>query len=730
VFSPSGTIHDGTNSGWESVAVGPDGGLYPSPALIVEPRLATPMEGDLATAWRRSPVLEELRRASADGVSSPLRYLLGGGDPDHAFVHAGRFFGGDPYLPLYERMALWLIAEEAAPQPADGPPGLRLKMGDVLERCGTRGDVALVHSNCLQALATNGDVHIVQEYYTEAARSPRGEILNPVHYPDELVAHIPRECLVRTYGCGSPVTEAGIRPGETVVDLGSGTGVECLIAAKMVGPEGRVVGVDMLDEMLRLARKGARAVGERLGYENVRFEKAYLEELPLPDRSVDVVLSNCVLNLSHHKRRTFAEIFRVLKAGGRLVVSDVVCEDEPSSAIRNDETLRGECIAGALTQRDLVGLVEEAGFSSFLVRHRFPYRVVGGHPFFSMTFEARRPGGERKTRLLYRGPLAAAVTPDGTLIPAGTTRLAAVPEGEAWSGQLFEIGAEGQILNADVGAPACCCGDTPPEAVPLHAAAAGVMPVAEASTDTPPSVEPAGRNGPARERLPRGCMVCGRPLEYSSVEREARCAYCGETVLTTAVCAAGHFVCDACHAEDALTLIERVCLRSRETDMITLLRRIRAHRAIPLHGPEHHALVPGIILSTYRNLGGSLTDDAIAAGIRRGARVPGGACGFMGVCGAATGVGIGFSLILESTPVTPEPRRHIQAATTAVLGEIARFEAARCCQRECYVALRTAARLSRGLLPVPLRAEGDLLCGQFPDNEECIEAACPLYPHG
>jgi len=722
VFSPGGTIHDGTNSGWESLAVGPDGCLYPSPALIAEPALATPLGRDLATAWRESAVLEDLRRSSAAGLPSPLRYLVGGGDPDHSFIHGGRYFGHDPYFPLQEKMALWLIAEEAEAQSDDGPPGLRLKMGDVLERCGAGGEVALVHSNCLLAVASKDDVHIVEEYYSEAARSPREEILNPVHYPEDLVAHIPRECLVRTYGCGSPVTDAEIRPGETVVDLGSGTGVECLIAAKMVGRQGSVIGIDMLDPMLALARKGTAVVAERLGYANVRFDKGYLEALPLADGTADVVLSNCVINLSRHKRRTFAEIFRVLREGGRLVISDVVCEDEPSGTIRNDETLRGECIAGALTQRDLVGLLEEAGFSTFLVRNRFPYRVVAGHPFFSMTFEARKPVEKRKRRLIYRGPLAAAVLRDGTLLPAGTTRVADTGEDFDGSGQIFEVGESGEIVNADVGGSPCCCAEIPPEeaATGETAACCGAAPSV--------AVRPSAGPGPAK--LPRGCMVCGASIEYSTEEREVRCEYCHAGSISAAVCAAGHFVCDACHAEDGLSLIERICRTTQETDMIALLRQIRAHGAIPLHGPEHHAMVPGIILATYRNLGGSLPEDRIGTGVRRGATVPGGACGFLGSCGAAIGVGIAFALILESTPLTPVPRGRVQAVTGGVLAEISRIEAARCCQRECYLALRKAADLSRDLLPVTLRADGPLDCEQSGLNDECIGAACPLCPGG
>lgn len=702
VFSPSGTIRDGGNSGWESLALGSDDRLYPSPALVGAPSLGTPFDGDLARSWRESAVLERIRRSTAKELASPLRFIVGGGDQDHSFVHGGSFVGDDPYLPLYEEIALWLIAKEATNQRDDGPPGLRLKMGDILERCGDDREVALVHTNCLLALASDEHVRVVGEYYTRASESPREEISNPVCYPREWTDHIDPDCLVRSYGCGSPVLDAGIAPGETVVDLGSGTGVECLIASKIVGPEGSVVGIDMLDPMIEFARKGARSAGASLGYRNVRFEKAFLESLPLEDDSSDVVLSNCVLNLSHHKRRTFAEIFRVLKDGGRLVVSDVVCETEPSSAIRNDETLRGECIAGALTQRDLVGLLEESGFSSFRVLKRFPYRVVQGHPFFSLTFAAEKSTATCVKRLIYRGPFAAVLTRDGELIPAGETRTLAVPEHLDAPDQVLALDPAGNVTNAEIGISACCA--VTPESV------SGPQIQAEPST-----------------RHRQGCMACGAALDYSDEERELPCEFCGSQFESSVLCENGHFICDTCHSASALEVIERICLRSDETDLISLLQKIRRHDAIPFHGPEHHALVPGVILSTYRNLGGELSDAQIRSGIRRGAKVPGGACGFMGACGAAVGVGIAFSVILGANPLTPAPRQTAQMATSAVLAETSKLEAARCCQRECFVALETAVELSRTLLPVTLRADATIACEQVDLNDECLGPVCPLY---
>ena len=161
--------------------------------------------------------------------------------------------------------------------------------------------------------------------------------------------------------------------------------------------------------------------------------------------------------------------------------------------------------------------------------------------------------------------------------------------------------------------------------------------------------------------------------------------------------------------------------------MLLLLAAIRRHPAISLHGPEHHAMVPGIILATYRNLGGRISREAILTGIERGSKVPGGVCGFWGNCGAAVGVGIAFSVLLEATPLTPKPRQQVQEITSRVLGEIALTQGARCCQRETVTALREAALLSHHLLPISLQAEADFVCNQFAANRECIGSRCSLW---
>jgi ubiquinone/menaquinone biosynthesis C-methylase UbiE len=165
-------------------------------------------------------------------------------------------------------------------------------------------------------------------------------------------------------GCGVPTAVADLRLGQTVLDLGSGAGADVLISARRVGARGRAIGVDMTDEMLELARRNAAAAG----LENVEFVKGHIEELPIPDASVDVVISNCVINLSADKRRVLSEVARVLKPGGRFAVSDVIADPDMEQATRADMLQWTGCVAGALTQREYEDALAAAGLVDVEIR--------------------------------------------------------------------------------------------------------------------------------------------------------------------------------------------------------------------------------------------------------------------------------------------------------------------------------------------------------------------------
>jgi arsenite methyltransferase len=177
-------------------------------------------------------------------------------------------------------------------------------------------------------------------------------------YDEGQAAGIPAEALLASLGCGNPTALADLHEGETVLDLGSGGGIDVLLSAKRVGPTGKAYGLDMTDEMLALAN----ANKAKAGATNVEFLKGHIESIPLPDASVDVIISNCVINLSGDKRKTLAEAFRVLKPGGRFAVSDVIVRGEVPADVRKNMELWMGCIAGALEEQEFLHLLREVGF--------------------------------------------------------------------------------------------------------------------------------------------------------------------------------------------------------------------------------------------------------------------------------------------------------------------------------------------------------------------------------
>src|SRR5205085_6976889 len=187
-------------------------------------------------------------------------------------------------------------------------------------------------------------------------------------YDDQQKAGIPIEAVLASLGCGNPTALAEVKPGETVLDLGSGGGIDVLLSARRVGPTGKAYGLDMTDEMLALANDNKR----KAGVDNVEFLKGEIENIPLPDNSVDVIISNCVINLSADKDQVLREAFRVLKPGGRFAVSDVVTRGEIMPEIRESVLLWVGCVAGALDENDYQNKLVSAGFENIEIE---PTRV-------------------------------------------------------------------------------------------------------------------------------------------------------------------------------------------------------------------------------------------------------------------------------------------------------------------------------------------------------------------
>lgn len=227
----------------------------------------------------------------------------------------------------------------------------------------------------------------VREKYGEAARrvvagagnsccgaSPCGTDVDPITrdlYGKAETSILPEQAVKASLGCGNPTALAELKPGETVLDLGSGGGIDVLLSARRVGPAGKAYGLDMTDDMLALARENQK----KAGLENVEFLRGEIEHIPLPDKSVDVIISNCVINLSADKDRVLQEAFRVLKPGGRFAVSDVVVRGDVPDDIRKSVLLWVGCIAGALSDQEYTAKLANAGFQSIEIEPTRVYKI-------------------------------------------------------------------------------------------------------------------------------------------------------------------------------------------------------------------------------------------------------------------------------------------------------------------------------------------------------------------
>jgi MoaA/NifB/PqqE/SkfB family radical SAM enzyme/SAM-dependent methyltransferase len=430
-----GIRYDLSNAGWDSLFVDRDGRVFPSAVFSQETGWCAGdlLEDDLEKIWRDSDLMHRVRRLSQldfkELNGDPWRWFLGGGDLEHAALASGAdgpedLREVDPYYPVYAHLARrslerLAVAGKRAWSDVAGYPGPRIYhvMGDGALSCGTEGvmesgegPVQTLHSSCVLSFDVDKPRLLVRAFYGEAAVEPQQSLCCPLDYAPPDVDHIPEEVVERFYGCGSPVSDAGIREGERVVDLGCGAGIDCFVAARRVGRTGRVVGVDMTDEMLDVARSNSPTVSQRLGFDVVEFRKGYLESIPVEDRWADLIVSNCVINLSPDKRQVFREMYRVLSDGGRIVVSDIVCESGVPPRLRVQEHLWGECISGALSEGEFVRGLAKAGFYGLTILKRFFWREVEGFPFYSVTVAGYRWPNARKTGrdhvAIYRGPFA------------------------------------------------------------------------------------------------------------------------------------------------------------------------------------------------------------------------------------------------------------------------------------------------------------------------------------
>ncbi|CCQ62657.1 methyltransferase domain-containing protein [Crocosphaera watsonii] len=296
----------------------------------------------------------------------------------------------------------------------------------------------------------------VLDRYQEGAKVQQPSLCCPTEYEGNYLEILPQEIIEKDYGCGDPTRY--VNEGETVLDLGSGTGKNCYILSQKVGESGQIIGVDFNDEMLKIARKYQQNIADKIGTYNTKFVKGKIQDLTLnldlvqswlkdhpiqsvddltkfenecdrlrkddpliADNSIDVVISNCVLNLVQpkDKKQLFEELYRVLKQGGRAVISDIVCDEDPTPNILNDPDLWSGCIAGAFREDQFLKMFENVGFYGveILKREEKPWQVIDGVEFRSMTIRAYKrkegPCLERKQSIIYKGPWKQVQDDDG-----------------------------------------------------------------------------------------------------------------------------------------------------------------------------------------------------------------------------------------------------------------------------------------------------------------------------
>ncbi|MDY6892539.1 MAG: DUF5714 domain-containing protein [Chloroflexota bacterium] len=222
------------------------------------------------------------------------------------------------------------------------------------------------------------------------------------------------------------------------------------------------------------------------------------------------------------------------------------------------------------------------------------------------------------------------------------------------------------------------------------------------------------------------CGICGTPLVYGTESNDLCCVFCGETHSAAIYCPEGHYICDSCHEQEALEILGQVLRSTTSMNPVEIVERVMSHPAVPMHGPEHHAIVPAALVAAVRNAGYPVPENAVETALLRGAQVPGGWCGFYGACGAAIGVGVAVSVLTEATPLTGEQRALANEATVFALGKTIDGHS-RCCKRASRKALEASIEFLRDRMNIVLPAGDHIECGYSERNRQCPKEQCSYY---
>ncbi|ODS31360.1 MAG: hypothetical protein SCARUB_03527 [Candidatus Scalindua rubra] len=463
--SNRGTRYDLGNACYDSMCVYSNGEVYPSASFAGHEglRCGSILEETLGEIWENSNMSKAFRNATLQNKEKcrdcHIKFICGGGDIEHSFFYSDNGFkletdkfpadvgihALDPYCDLHKELVKDVIFElaEARKKLMDRKTGFSApvvlrSMGEGALNCGLQiadcemenlkseirnpKSVHTLHSNCVLSFDVDKPRSIVREFYGKAAEEPQEELCCPTKNTQEDTGHIPQEVLDRFYGCGSPTIIAKVSEGETMVDLGAGAGIDCFIAAKKVGPRGKIYGIDMTDEMLKVANENKHLVAKNLGYDIVEFRKGFLEDIPVDDGTVDLITSNCVINLSPDKKAVFNEMWRILKDHGRIVISDIVSQEETPPHLKINKQLWGECISGALTEDEFMAYLEQAGFYGLQTLSKVFWKEVKGYSFYSVTlrgykFEKKEGCVYIGQKAIYHGPYKAITDEEGHLFP-------------------------------------------------------------------------------------------------------------------------------------------------------------------------------------------------------------------------------------------------------------------------------------------------------------------------
>lgn len=395
IYGGRGVKVDGCHAGYTSISVDSNGDIYPCPSLTGDKdfRMGN-IEDGIEDVWRHSKVSNDMGSVSVVDINGcdacEFRFICGGGCRCQSYYSDGKknLRAKDPYCTVIKAMIMESIMSSITMNGQGRPEFLGAMKHESL--CSSRSvSVAPFHCTCV--LDVEPQAHeATRKRYASAADVPESELCCPTGYTGEDLEMLPSDTVSISYGCGNPAAFAGLSEGESVLDIGSGGGIDCFIAAKKVGKKGHVIGVDMTDEMLVKAKNNKAKMAEMLGFDVVEFRKGMAEELPVESESIDLVISNCVINLAPDKRMVFNEIYRVLKRGGRFSISDIVSDRDVPDEMKQDEELWSSCISGALPREEFLDIINGAGFEDVAIDKSYKWKEVNGIGFHSITVKAKK----------------------------------------------------------------------------------------------------------------------------------------------------------------------------------------------------------------------------------------------------------------------------------------------------------------------------------------------------